>query len=158
MQTKVKNIYSGKPDARDELSMPNSPFFRSFIMPPNFEFEDFLEGDKCFIRGYKGSDKTALLLFLNDHIHQKNDAAVSSFMYFKEYTNIDRNNMDIVTSKYRNQIEENVVFDKNTLLKEQSFIYIWRWLLYSRIIEDNVSNKNSLFYKDNIWSGRLSFG
>lgn len=152
MQTKVKNIYSGKPDARDELSMPNSPFFRSFIMPPNFEFEDFLEGDKCFIRGYKGSGKTALLLFLNDHIHQKNDAAVSSFMYFKEYTNIDRNNMDIVTSKYRNQIEENVVFDKNTLLKEQSFIYIWRWLLYSRIIEDNVSNKNSLFYKDNIWS------
>ena len=27
MNTKVKNLYSGKPDARDELSTPNSPFF-----------------------------------------------------------------------------------------------------------------------------------
>lgn len=65
MNTKVKNLYSGKPDARDELSAPNSPFFKSFIMPPNFELEDILEGDKCFIRGYKGSGKTALLLYIN---------------------------------------------------------------------------------------------
>lgn len=152
MNTKVKNLYSGKPDARDELSVPNSPFFKSFIMPPNFELEDILEGDKCFIRGYKGSGKTALLLYINDYIHQKDENAVSSFMYFKEYTNIDRNHMDIVTSKYRNQTEENVVFDKKTLLKEQSFIYIWRWLLYSRIIEDNIANNDSLFKKNSAWN------
>lgn len=152
MNTKVKNLYSGKPDARDELSAPNSPFFKSFIMPPNFELEDILEGDKCFIRGYKGSGKTALLLYINDYIHQKDENAVSSFMYFKEYTNIDRNHMDIVTSKYRNQTEENVVFDKKTLLKEQSFIYIWRWLLYSRIIEDNIANNDSLFKKNSAWN------
>lgn len=152
MNTKVKNLYSGKPDARDELSTPNSPFFKSFIMPPNFELEDILEGDKCFIRGYKGSGKTALLLYINDYIHQKDENAVSSFMYFKEYTNIDRNHMDIVTSKYRNQTEENVVFDKKTLLKEQSFIYIWRWLLYSRIIEDNITNNYSLFEKNSAWN------
>lgn len=152
MNTKVKNLYSGKPDARDELSAPNSPFFKSFIMPPNFELEDILEGDKCFIRGYKGSGKTALLLYINDYIHQKDENAVSSFMYFKEYTNIDRNHMDIVTSKYRNQTEENVVFEKKTLLKEQSFIYIWRWLLYSRIIEDNIANNDSLFKKNSAWN------
>lgn len=152
MNTKVKDLYSGKPDARDELSAPNSPFFKSFIMPPNFELEDILEGDKCFIRGYKGSGKTALLLYTNDYIHQKDENAVSSFMYFKEYTNIDRNHMDIVTSKYRNQTEENVVFDKKTLLKEQSFIYIWRWLLYSRIIEDNIANNDSLFKKNSAWN------
>ena len=152
MNTKVKDLYSGKPDARDELSAPNSPFFKSFIMPPNFELEDILEGDKCFIRGYKGSGKTALLLYINDYIHQKDENAVSSFMYFKEYTNIDRNHMDIVTSKYRNQTEENVVFDKKTLLKEQSFIYIWRWLLYSRIIEDNIANNDSLFKKNSAWN------
>lgn len=152
MNTKVKNLYSGKPDARDELSTPNSPFFKSFIMPPNFELEDILEGDKCFIRGYKGSGKTALLLYINDYIHQKDEKAVSSFMYFKEYTNIDRNHMDIVTSKYRNQTEENVVFDKKTLLKEQSFIYIWRWLLYSRIIEDNIANNYALFEKNSAWN------
>lgn len=60
--------------------------------------------------------------------------------------------MDIVTSKYRNQTEENVVFDKKTLLKEQSFIYIWRWLLYSRIIEDNIANNDSLFKKNSAWN------
>lgn len=121
MGTKVKHIYSGKPDARDELSMPNSSFFKSFIMPPNFSLEDILTGDKCFIRGYKGSGKTALLLYINDFIHQQNELAVSSFMYFKEYTNIDRNHMDIVTSKYRNQIEENVVFDKKNIIEGTKF-------------------------------------
>lgn len=152
MTTKVKDLYSGKPDARDELSTPNSSFFKSFIMPPNFELDDILEGDKCFIRGYKGSGKTALLLYINDFIHQQDKNAVSSFMYFKEYTNIEKNHMDIVTSKYRNQTEENVVFDKKALLKEQSFIYIWRWLLYSRLIEDNITNNYSLFEKDSAWN------
>lgn len=152
MNTKVKNIYSGKPDARDELSAPNSSLFKSFIMPPTFDIEDILNGDKCFIRGYKGSGKTALLLYINNYIHNKNNNAISSFMYFKEYTNIDKNHMDIVTSKYRNQIEENIVFDKKTLLKEQSFIYIWRWLLYSRIVEDNIANNYTLFEKNDDWN------
>ncbi len=149
--TRVKDIYSGKPDARDELSTPNSQFLKSFIMPPNFDINDLLRGDKCFIRGYKGSGKTALLLYINDYVHLKDVATVSSFMYFKEYTNIDRNHMDIVTSKYKNQTEENVVFDKNTLLKEQSFIYVWRWLIFSRIIEDNVNCEYSLFEKNEDW-------
>ena len=152
METRIKDIYSGKPDARDEIMQPNSTFFNSFIMPPNFDVEELISGDKCFIRGYKGSGKTALLLYINDFIHTAYPNAVSSFMYFKEYNNIDRNHMDIVTSKYRNQTEENVVFDKNTLLKEQSFVYIWRWIFFSRIIEDDYNSGSPLFEHNAIWS------
>ena len=151
MHTRIKDIYIGKPDARDEIMDPNSSFFNSFIIPPNFEIDDLIHGDKCFIRGYKGSGKTALLLYLNDFIHQKYPEAVSSFMYFKEYNNIDRNHMDIVTSKYKNQTEESVVFEKTALLKEQSFVYIWRWILFSRIIEDENNSANPLFIHDNNW-------
>lgn len=151
MQTKIKDIYTGKPDARDEVMQPNSTFFKSFIMPPNFEIEDLIAGDKCFIRGYKGSGKTALLLYINDYIHNNYPNAVSSFMYFKEYNNIDRNHMDIVTSKYRNQTEENVIFDRKALLKEQSFVYIWRWIIFSRIIEDDDNSASPLFMRDNEW-------
>lgn len=151
MDTRIKDIYSGKPDARDEVMQPNSTFFKSFIMPPNFEIDDLISGDKCFIRGYKGSGKTALLLYINDYIHNKYPDAVSSFLYFKEYNNIDRNHMDIVTSKYRNQMEENVIFDRKALLKEQSFVYIWRWIIFSRIIEDDSNSASPLFTRDNEW-------
>ncbi len=151
MKTKIKDIYTGKPDARDEIMQPDSTFFKSFIMPPNFELDDLINGDKCFIKGYKGCGKTALLLYINDYVHNNYPDAVSSFLYFKEYNNIDRNHMDIVTAKYRNQTEENIIFDKNTLLKEQSFIYVWRWIIFSRIIEDDSNSATPLFERNEQW-------
>lgn len=82
MSTKVKDIYSGKPDARDEWLLQNNKLLESFIMPANFNIEYLLSSDKRFIRGYKGSGKTALLLYINNYVHTKNPETISTFVYF----------------------------------------------------------------------------
>lgn len=152
MEAKIKDIYCGKPDAKDEILNPNNKFFESFILPPNFDIDDLVKDDKFFIKGYKGSGKTALLLYINHKLHEQNNNTISTFMYFKEYTNLEKASMNNVSQKFYNQTEENVVFDKNTMLKEQSFIYIWRWLFFDRIIEDNENNKYRIFSKDENWN------
>lgn len=150
--TTIKDIYTGKLDARNEVINPNNFFYKSFIMPPNVDIEELISGDKFFIKGYKGSGKTALLYYLNNYLHEKDSSTITSFIYFKDYSNLQKASMNNVTQKFYNQSEENVVFDKKTMLKEQSFIYIWRWLFFERIREDNVNSKYSIFEKDDNWN------
>lgn len=151
-EVKIKNIYCGKPDAKDEITNPNNRFYDSFILPPNFVIEDLVLDDKFFIKGYKGSGKTALLLYLNDQLHKKNIKTISTFMYFKEYNNMERASMNNVSQRFYNQVEESVIFDKKTMIKEQSFIYIWRWLFFDRLIQDNENNNNIIFEKNTNWN------
>ena len=152
MEAKIKDIYCGKPDAKDEIVNPNNKFFESFILPPNFDVDELVKDDKFFIKGYKGSGKTALLLYINHKLHEQNNNTISTFMYFKEYSNLEKASMNNVSQKFYNQSEESVIFDKRTMLKEQSFIYIWRWLFFDRIIEDNENNGFKIFNKDEQWN------
>lgn len=152
MTTTIKDIYTGKLDARNEVLNPNNHFYKSFIMPPSVDMQELINGDKFFIKGYKGSGKTALLYYLNNYLHNLNDKTITSFIYFKDYSNLQKASMNNVTQKFYNQSEENVVFDKKTMIKEQSFIYIWRWLFFERIREDNISNNYEIFKKDENWT------
>ena len=150
--TQIKDIYTGKLDARNEVSNPQNNFFKSFIMPPSVNLSDLIDGDKFFIKGYKGSGKTALLYYLNNYLHDLKEETITSFIYFKDYSNLQKASMNNVTQKFYNQSEENVVFDKKIMLKEQSFIYIWRWLFFERIKEDNINNGYKIFEKDDVWN------
>ena len=106
MEVKIKDIYLGKPDAKDEISSPSNKLLESFILPPNFDVNDFFKDDYCFIKGYKGSGKTALLIYLRNYIRQQYNESYTSFLYFKDYDNYSRNNMDNLSKKY-NEIDEN---------------------------------------------------
>ena len=71
-KTVVKDIYSGKPDAKDEINFEGlSGFIKTFIVPQNINLESLLTGNHCFISGYKGTGKTALLFYLDNLIREK---------------------------------------------------------------------------------------
>ena len=74
--TQIKDIYTGKLDARNEVSNPQNNFFKSFIMPPSVNLSDLIDGDKFFIKGYKGSGKTALLYYLNNYLHDLKEETI----------------------------------------------------------------------------------
>ncbi len=148
----IKNIYTGKLDARNEVMKPNNNFYKSFIIPPNLDIEDLINDDKFFIKGYKGSGKTALLYYLNNYLHEKDTSTITSFIYFKDYSNMQKASMNNVTEKFYNQTEENVIFDKKTMVKEQSFIYIWRWIFFERLVSDNIQSNYSIFVKNEMWN------
>lgn len=150
MITKVKDIYIGKPDARDEIDFEGyENFIKSFVMPPNFDFEGLIKGDKCFIRGYKGTGKTALLYFLDSKINEQDPSACSSYVFFKnQYGSVQRQTLDTISRRIFSSID----IDRDILANEQDFEYIWRWLLYKRIIEDNEENNCGIFIEDENWT------
>lgn len=104
--TCIKNIYSGNIDAKDKISDNESyeKFIHSFVVPDNCSIEDIIRKDYCYIIGYKGTDKTALLNYLGYYIREKECHACISFMLFNEdFNDISRRFLS-KTNPYRNSI------------------------------------------------------
>lgn len=62
MKTTIKDLYAGRPDAKDEINYDGlDEFIKTFVVPSNFDIERLVDKNDCFITGYKGTGKTALL-------------------------------------------------------------------------------------------------
>jgi len=147
----IKNIYIGKPDAKDEINYDGyDNFLETYVVPPNVNLEDLIKRkDRFFIRGYKGTGKTALLFYLNNEILCADQQACTSFIFFKEdYTPIKRKQMGSVA----NSISYSIDLSKDTLLKEDDFEYIWRWIIFKKIVEDNDAFNGGLFVANDAWN------
>lgn len=145
----VQDIYIGKPDAKDEILLQKSDeFLDSYVIPPNFSFDNIINKDKMFIYGNKGTGKTALLLFLESECHKYDNSACTSFILFKtQYGNVQRLGLD----KISRNIIKTIDVDNDTLQNEQDFEYIWRWILFKHIIEENENYNNGIFVDDENW-------
>ncbi len=139
--TRIKDLYSGKPDARDEATLNNEHFLSSYVMPPNFDMDGILRGDKCLISGYKGTGKTALLLYLADRFKQIDAATCTAFILFKS----DFDN------RRRDMWAKTMTVEREGFLTQPDFAAMWRWHLFQQIIEDNDACESRLFVKDAAW-------
>ena len=62
----IKDIYAGKPDAKDEIIFNGiEDFLKTLIVPSSFNIEGVANGDKFFITGLNGTGKTALIFNLD---------------------------------------------------------------------------------------------
>jgi hypothetical protein len=146
----IKDIYSGKPDAKDEINFDGlSGFIKTFIVPQNINLDSLLKGNHCFISGYKGTGKTALLFYLDNLIRENDSSACSSFIFFKEeFAELKKEEFD----KFSKRGLSSITIDKDTLLKNSEFEYIWRWLFFKRIVADNEEFNGGLFVDNEEWS------
>ncbi|MFS0659452.1 hypothetical protein AB1L07_11490 [Niallia alba] len=146
----VKDIYSGKPDAKDEINFDGiSGFIKTFIVPQNIDLDSLLTGNHCFISGYKGTGKTALLFYLDNLIRERDSSACSSFVFFKEeFAELKKEEFD----KYSKRTLSSITIDKDTLLNNLEFEYIWRWLFFKRIVADNEEFNGGLFVDNEHWT------
>ena len=72
----ISEIYTGQPDASDEVDVDGyEKLISSLVLPPNFDFNDLVYGDKYFIKGFKGTGKTALLYYLESKLKEIDDQA-----------------------------------------------------------------------------------
>ncbi|MCB2361991.1 P-loop ATPase, Sll1717 family [Clostridium estertheticum] len=141
----IKDIFVGSIDAKDDVnnSISENEFIENFILPPNFEISDFLEGNKCFVEGYKGTGKTALLNYMSKYVQNTN--GLEYFMLFKsDYKNSDKEKLE----KIANNIVE---LDKESLKNETDFEYIWRWVILNKIVQFNLKNNYRVFEKNKEW-------
>lgn len=146
----IKELYAGKPDAKDEINYDGlEGFINTFVIPSSFNIDDLIEGSKFFITGYKGTGKTALLFFLDNYLKQKDMVSCSSFIFFKEeFTDARKSELEIMSRRILNSIS----IAEDTLLSNTDFEYIWRWLFFKRIVSDNQAYNEQLFSNDENWT------
>ncbi|MFL0581683.1 P-loop ATPase, Sll1717 family [Solibacillus silvestris] len=145
----IKNIYSGKPDAKDEINFDGlEGFIKTFIVPHNIDLNLLIDGSQCFISGYKGTGKTALLFYLDNLVRERDALACSSFIFFKEeFADLKKDEID----KFAKRTISSITISEDTLLNNSEFEYIWRWLFFKRIVNDNQEFNEGLFLKDENW-------
>lgn len=146
---KIKDIYAGKPDAKDEVEVEGSNYFlESYIKPINLNVDSLISGTNYFITGFKGTGKTALLYYLDSYIRQADSASYSSFIFFKEdISSTARQEMEIASTRMTSFFS----IDRNVLIDGNDFEALWRWLIYQRIWEDNIDCNYRLFLEDDAW-------
>lgn len=150
MKTTIKDLYAGRPDAKDEINYDGlEEFIKTFVVPSNFDIERLVDKNDCFITGYKGTGKTALLFYLDDYIRNKDSSACSSFIFFKEeFTDAKKTELEYMSHRILSSISIN----DTTMVSTSDFEYIWRWLFFKRIISDNDDFNGGLFVDDKNWN------
>lgn len=146
----IKDIYAGKPDAKDEISFEGlDEFIKTFVVPNNCNLESLISGNYCFISGFKGTGKTALLFYLDNLIKERDKSACSSFIFFKdELTESKKNRYE----EFSRRMLSSISIERETLINNKDFEYIWRWLFLKRIIIDNEEFNGGLFIDNEEWN------
>ena len=148
-KVKIKELYTGKPDAKDEINFEGlDGFIKAFVIADHFQIDSLLNGSNCFITGFKGTGKTALLFYLDNLLQERDVSACTSFIFFKEeFTEIKRNELQALSTRVLSSIS----VEPGALLDVRDFEYIWRWLFYKRIVSDNEEYNRNLFVDDESW-------
>ena len=146
---KIKDLYAGKPDAKDEINFDgNEKFIKTYVIADHFNIDSLIDGTNCFITGFKGTGKTALMFYLDSELKQRDQSACSSFIFFKEeFTDVKRNELQEIS----NRVLSSITVEQGALLKSEEFEYIWRWLLFKQIVNDNEYYSQNLFINDENW-------
>lgn len=158
---KIKDIYAGMPDAKDEFEIGQADsFFESFVVPPGLPVENLLNGKKCFVTGYKGVGKTSVLYYLQNKAHEIDETTCTSFIYFKsDYEEVRKSNMEAVAQKLTALIDISGEIQPSKI----EFLHIWRWVFFKKVVDDCEEYSGRLFVQDDIWQkfaetvNRISF-
>lgn len=148
-QIQIKDIYAGKLDAKDEITFDGiDDFIKTYVVAERFDIDSLVTGDKCYITGFKGSGKTALLFYLEDKIKNADPATCSSFVFFKEdFADVRRTQLQAISQR----LTSTITVETDALIPANEFEYIWRWLFFKRIIADNEEFNRNLFVDDSAW-------
>ena len=146
-QLQLKDLYLGKIDAKNEL-LNNSTdeikrFENSFLMPSNIIMDDFLNSERYFILGLKGTGKTALLRYLALKANDMTET-YSTFILFKsDVTEDDRKSFSRAANA--------MIVDSSDIPYEQDFVDVWLWFFHRHIVKTVVEQNLTVFKQNQRW-------
>lgn len=148
-QIRIRDLYAGKPDAKDEINFEGlDEFIKTFVVAEHFQIDSLLNGNNCFITGFKGTGKTALLFYLDNKLKEHDMIACTSFIFFKEeFTDAKRDELQAMSCR----LLSSVSVEQGALVDNREFEYIWRWLFFKRIVADNEEYNRNLFVDNDVW-------
>ena len=148
-EIKIRDLYAGKPDAKDEINFDGwENFIKTFVVADHFNLDLLTKGNHCFITGFKGTGKTALLFYLDDKLKNEDESTCSSFIFFKEdFTDAKRAELQELS----NRVLSSISVEQGALTEATEFEYIWRWIMLKQLVNDNETYGRNLFVDDEYW-------
>ena len=144
-QLRIKDINFGKIDANNELmEMGFEKYLDSFFDYDKYSIKDFIQGNRYYICGDKGTGKTALLKYL-EVVFKKNAENLVIPIRFK--TDIDElDKKGLRSGGIKSGIEEagNTV-DLANVKSVNSYIGIWQVFLIHKILEEEKNGEYEIF-------------
>lgn len=146
---KIRDLYAGKPDAKDEINFEGwENFLKTFVLADHFNLDLLTKGNHCFITGFKGTGKTALLFYLDEILKSDDESTCSSFIFFKEdFTDAKRSELQELS----NRVLSSVSVEQGALTETTEFEYVWRWIMLKQLVNDNETYGRNLFVDDEYW-------
>lgn len=148
-EIKIRDLYAGRPDAKDEINFDGwDNFIKTFVVADHFNLDLLLKGHHCFITGFKGTGKTALLFYLDDKLKSIDESTCSSFVFFKEdFTDAKRSELQEMSRR----VLSSITVEQGALMDATEFEYVWRWIMLKQIVNDNETYGRNLFKDDEHW-------
>lgn len=145
---KLKDLFVGKTDAKNELInntlAERERFIDSFLIPENINTDDFINGQRTFVTGLKGTGKTALLRYLSLLIEKSNKAKTAFILFKSDFSEEDKAAFSHAANTFVTVKNEDSDF-------EEDFTNVWQWFLHRNIVRISKANNNIFFYEDNTW-------
>ena len=147
---KLKDIYLGKIDAKNELTEDSDEqkktFEQAYYLPEYIDLASLENGKRFIISGLKGIGKTALLRYIDIQL-RKNEKNRTSFILFKsDFSAEDRK---AFYSKSQSIVNEEEIQEYKGMKDYES---IWKWFFFQYIyncIKDDVTD---YFEEDSNWN------
>lgn len=144
---KISEVNFGSIDAKHEVDGRTPEEIRyfedSYVLPPNINLDDYLDGKKYYISGLKGTGKTALLRFIQIKADKANFK--TSFILFKsEFDSYER-------ASLHNSIISSTP-EPDATINQYDYEQAWRMYIYKTIVSLTLSDKIDAFQKNKIWS------
>ncbi|GAB6126454.1 P-loop ATPase, Sll1717 family [Humidesulfovibrio idahonensis] len=144
---KLKDIYVGDTDAKNELLMMTQSevqnFHNSFTIPPSLRIDDYINGRNFYITGLKGTGKTALLRYIS--LEAKRSGVTSKFVLFKsDIKEGDKENL-------KRSCDTIVVNEGGSIKYQDDFEKVWIIFLHKVIVNHIRDNQLDIFQNDDAW-------
>ena len=143
---KLKDIYFGKIDAKNELTEDSDAqkeaFEQAYLAPEYVDLDSIEDGRKYIISGLKGIGKTALLRYVDIQL-RKNQNNLTSFILFKsDFSSEDRKAFYL---KSQSVVDDEEIKEVGDL---RDFESIWKWFFFQYIYNCIKDEANNYFNKD----------
>ncbi len=151
---KIKDIYFGSIDATDELEIgsfeTSDIFYESFYIPEGLVVSEYLQGEKFFVYGLKGTGKTSFLRYLEEKIIRDNLSIIRPEL-FRFRTEFPKEIYEDVKEAFLNGTELESE-ERGSIYRCLDYENVWEYIILKRICEISNSKKGLIFEDDDNFS------
>lgn len=146
-QLELKDLVIGKIDAKNEPidnKQNRQRFIDGFLLPDNMNINHFLNGERYYIVGLKGTGKTALLKYIQLCIEEKSKAETSFILFKSDFSDDDKSAFSKAAGCVVNTTTDEI----------KDFTDVWLWYIHRQIVNIITTRDltNRVFVNNDDWN------